>query len=298
MPVVIALFLFLVDRSKVFVFPYTSHSYATGFVFSIGMAYFFHVVIIANFEDRIRKDAEALKKTVSEKISAYEEKFKRLKERAVFENFVRAVIREKSNRFLGFIRSHTSAEIKKKDVNYIFDTITQPSEQINIILINISQYFERYFIPEDEKINVTIMVPDGRKLKFYAYVEPPKSLGEEQNYFGYGISAAGRSWAAEDMVIVEDIEAEKEKGKSDRVYTIAKRDWTDEKGSLICFPVFDLEIPNGVENNLIYVVNIKSSKANTFLQKDKAHYEDILQGFAERIVLENRLLKIKEFISS
>lgn len=62
------------------------------------------------------------------------------------------------------------------------------------------------------------------------------------------------------------------------------------------WPVFDYELTAGTKEALICVINITSQLANNFTIDQKSHYEKIMKSLAERIVLENRLKKIKGII--
>ncbi|MGH2648833.1 MAG: hypothetical protein ACRDE8_14745 [Ginsengibacter sp.] len=79
------------------------------------------------------------------------------------------------------------------------------------------------------------------------------------------------------------------------MYIQGEREFSEDGGSLICFPVYDFGLtPSDHKTALIYVINITSTKPNNFLLQDEAHYKKILGSLAERMILENRLLKIKD----
>jgi hypothetical protein len=247
--------------------------------------YYFYWFFLSVGEDLLGADIETFRVQIN-----------KMSQIVALEEYMQKLIKSKATRFLEFytklISTPPTAAVSLNP--HVFDTITQPKQQISTLVILIQEYFKKHIVPDPYQCNVTVMAPEGDKLKFVYFHEPPRS--KDLDIFEYGKTAAGKSWSTGNMIIIPDKSKEFELEASRRIYEVGGRDFRDDKGSLICFPVFDYDLSPDRRKALIYVVNITSTMPGNFLFEDEPHYRRIMNSLAERIRLENRLLKIKELI--
>lgn len=169
----------------------------------------------------------------------------------------------------------------------IFLAITSPDRQLAEITRAIHVFFTGLASLEQEKdIEFTTAIfkmIDGIPAESWCYF--PESEKPEQNLLNDPMSlAANTAKNGGKMIVIEDIEKEKRKRKSQ----ISKHCQT-EKGSVICYP-----IRNGHTKSLPLVLRITANKA--FFSSDKEIlYEPILRRFKTRILIEYALSELKNY---
>lgn len=244
-------------------------------------------------EDQVALELKEEKISRAEERLTFESQISKLLQIVALEEYWQKLIKSKSKRFLDFYKGVKSGTIVLKGKNNeVFQYITQPQEQFVTMVSLIHEYFIKHVVPEPHACNVTVMVPVGDNLRFAHYKEAPRSI--KRDIFGYGRSAAGKAWQKGKILIVPDKQKELRDVAGKRLYDPGERDISEDAGSLICFPVFDYDFTMDHKEALIFIINITSSKSNNFLADDQAHYEKILSSLSERMILENRLLKIKD----
>jgi hypothetical protein len=271
--------------------------FLSGFLY-VGLPFFVFYAIyqsILNWaDDKVALDLKEEKRLRSEEADAYEAQLSKLRHVVTLEEYVQKLIKAKSKRFFDFYKVLLSKKGMKGDPSDVFSNITKPDEQLALMATLLHEYFAKTIVPSGYTSNVSVMAPDGDKLRFTYYKDAPLSIKKEM--FCFGQSAAGKAWQKGKIIIVPDKQKELQDSNGKRLYEKGKRDFNDDAGSLICYPVFDFQLSNDHKGSLIYVINITSSKPNNFLIEDQAHYEKILSSIGERMILEHRLKKIRDEI--
>jgi hypothetical protein len=187
---------------------------------------------------------------------------------------VRLIVGVKSTRF------HEGATtVSLVDAAKVFLTITQPELQIKEIVRHTRDFFAGDGEP-NERIRVSLMEwDDVRKhlvfLAWYPDAEPPRALPQA---FRDTTTVAGKAYLTSDLVISEDMANDPNYAKlGDR-----------EGGSMFSYPICDDFL-----NQVALVVNVVSNKVRRFRSANKESLELPMQVFADRLLLENRLRKIK-----
>ena len=185
------------------------------------------------------------------------------------------IVEKKARRFRDFYQQ----SLKKKEDQNVFLSITQPDEQIKYIFEMVAQFFVHHY---NDFENITCMkLNDKEKLEFCFYRNEPYSIN---NTFKKGEGCAGLAWKDKTIIIIPD-------RKKDQKYINKGRNVSNDNGSIISYPVM-------AGNELIYVINITTSKENIFKEKYKNHYIKIFDSFAKRIKLEDILNRIKKGVEN
>jgi hypothetical protein len=191
---------------------------------------------------------------------------------------VRIIVGVKSDRF------HQTANVQTPlSPHDVFLTITQPELQIKEIIRHTCDFFAHDGEP-DENIRVSLMEWDDarRHLVFIAWYpdhEPPRAL---PGAFRDTTTVAGKSYLTNDIVICEDTANDVNYAKlGDR-----------GDGSMFSYPIYDDHM-----NRVALIVNVVSDKIRRFRSSGRDALELPMQVFADRLLLENRLRKIKLRVS-
>ncbi len=203
------------------------------------------------------------------------------KELADLFNYVRIVVGAKSARF------YQALDKLPDDPNpgETFFKITRPDLQIKQLVEAVQGYFQIGSKASDERIKVSLMRWNGSFLEFMEWFpdadQPPRA---EVHFWSDARTVAGLAYHTKRVVICEDIE------NDDRYFHFnSKRD----TGSMFAYPVFDEQL-----HEVVFVVNTVSTRVGRFQRSgneaQRIHYA--MDIFAERMILENRLARIKERI--
>jgi hypothetical protein len=191
--------------------------------------------------------------------------------------WVRIVVGSKSRRFheslLAVTDSTTSGDA--------FLAITRPELQIKQLVQAIHGFFTISINPTKERVKVSLMRMNSgeRHLEFadwFPDADHPRSAPEN---FNDARTIAGFAFFNRQIVISEDV-------------------WNDvryqrlgdlEGGSMFAFPIID-----DIVGQPVFVVNVVSTRIGRFKASDEASIRIAMDVFAERIVLENRLVQLRE----
>ncbi len=196
------------------------------------------------------------------------------------------VVSSKNERFLNGAKNALKYNWKPTK---IFQEITQPEQQIVLIIIAIQSLFE-ILLKQNAEIRVGLMEIKNRKPSqwfTFAPKETPPKTGPDT--LSAPTSAIMRAVQENSIIVIEDIQKELlEKNKKDRK-CIKGSTSKNENGSLITIPI---NCPNTRET--IYVLSIKSDKEKSFLETERKKYKWIFNNiFLTRIILEHHLLLMK-----
>ncbi len=169
------------------------------------------------------------------------------------------------------------------DVGFVFQALVQPEEQVKDIVNALHDYFSAGTDPSVELVRVSIMKwsDERNHLVFTAHFPYDRRPRSPEINFSDGNTIAGRAYFNKELVICESI-------RTDPRYKRLQE--PDEDGSLLSYPVYDSET-----QKVALVINVSSAKPRRF--KDTPEERRVLtiplQIFAERLLLENRLLEVK-----
>jgi hypothetical protein len=197
---------------------------------------------------------------------------------------VRGIVAVKSRRFF-----ERGRELRDPvSATEAFMTITQPELQMREIMRGVHNFFtDQSDDPVVERVRVLLMRWDERAGCMEAFniyfpeAEPPRVPA---GAFCDNSTVAGLANEKNDFVIVEDIATDGKFRKFPRGRTIA--------GSMIAYPVYD-----DLHRKVVTVINVVSNVPKRFKETERDALEIPMQVFAERLLLENRLLELKERVA-
>ena len=207
-----------------------------------------------------------------------------LKEQIRLKHYFRHIVREKSDRFAqAILRFQNSGHAGGKiDRGEVFDVITQPETQLSLILEKLGQFFE--VGREHIEVEVVLFRPNTEKTVFECAASYPKDAKpREVIHLDRGV--CGRAFEEGRMVVVQDIALDLESGHP--VYYAFKN--SAGRGSIFCCPIQD-----GARSLTPFILSVYISEPDVFLQNDKDHLDEIVSPFKARILMEERLLVLKQ----
>lgn len=203
----------------------------------------------------------------------------------VFINSLDTPVGRKLKRF-GKAANRVRHSTTKEKPTAIFREITQPEEQIALLVEGLHVFF-LHGIEKKEQLKVTLAETSGGKFqRFAAFLPHSETPRTDASILQSNQSGISRAIENRDLVIIPDIAKELKKPAP---RCVAGAVGSDNAGSMICYPIVDNDL-GGVP----FVITVKYSEPNYFTPDGSRRYRYILQAFATRIALENRLLTIKE----
>jgi hypothetical protein len=192
---------------------------------------------------------------------------------------VRGIVAVKSNRF------HNSGHDLRDPVEPgdAFMKITQPEIQTREIMRAVHGFFiEQSDDPLEEHVRVLLMRwnEQAGQMDYSVHfpdAEPPRVPA---GAFCDKSTVAGLAREENQFVIVEDV------SRDDRFRKLQGR---TKEGSMCAYPVYD-----DLRRKTVLVINVVSSIPKRFKEADRDALEIPMQMFADRLLLENRLLELKE----
>jgi hypothetical protein len=195
---------------------------------------------------------------------------------------VRIVVGSKSKRFYEALKS-----LKKPiDASKTFFEITKPDLQIKELIGGVRDYYQIKVDPNSgDRVRVSLMKPEGADLVITDWA-PDADVPSSRNERFRNNTVAGLAFHSRQLVVSEDIAAD-----TRYHHFFAKND----AGSMFAYPVID-----NLMDRVVYVINVVTSKSEAFKNTpaDTQKIEKVMEIYAERIVLENRLAEIKAQITS
>jgi len=198
-------------------------------------------------------------------------------------NYVRIVVGAKSRRFFEAFDHLPDTP----NPGATFFEITRPDLQIKELVEAVQGYFQILAKSSDDRIKVSLMCWNGSHLEYREWfpdADTPRRA--DASTFADARTLAGLAYHTKLLVISEDIEHD-----ARYRHLGAQRD----SGSMFSYPVIDEQI-----GEVIFVVNAVSSTVGRFRQvkNDADRIRYAMDIFAERMILENRLDRIKERIEN
>lgn len=219
--------------------------------------------------DEARRDREKLDLSLRQQIRIF--------------SYIKHIVRKKSARFVEHCASLGDATTAEE----VFLAITQPEEQIHYILEQIARFFEHG--QEGHNVVVVLFEPDQRAGHFrYAFYYPKDSrpsVPEEEFFINGGCPGHARS--KNDVIVITSIA---EDLRSRNPIYLAPDNRANKTGSLVCFPLNDTE-----RNCTPYILSVFINREGVFQEAD--YLREILEPFAQRILLEDRLRVLKQRVT-
>lgn len=203
------------------------------------------------------------------------------------------VVRDKSKRFSDCAKRLNATDLPHQVAHRAFHQITQPTQQIGLLVSALRAAFN--FIDKTSasyRVGLLIIV-DGKPVNwgFFDPIEPqPRTSAEELQHRGTTVMHCIKQKVP---VLVEDIQAELRKPKSNRRY-VKFYTREGEHGSLLCVPVMS-PVRHGVVE---YVITISGNRKDCLQERHLPLYEWIITHYSMRVGLERSLMLIKEGVGS
>lgn len=198
---------------------------------------------------------------------------------------INEVVSAKKSRFL---KTTKQALAEKWDKKTIFTEITQPDQQISLLVKAVHGIFS-YLFHNEVDFRVGLMSIENNKPVEWFCFEPeehPPRTGPET--LGAPTSTIMRALESKSMVIVSDTVKEFNKQNKEQRNFVKGSSNPKEEGSILTFPIF---CPNTRE--AIYVLSILAKRKNCLEKKNEALYFWIINIFLSRLLLEHHLMLLK-----
>jgi len=195
---------------------------------------------------------------------------------------VRIVVGAKSKRFYEALKGLT----KPVDASKTFFEMTRPELQIKELIGRVRDYYQIKVDPNSgDRVKVSLMKPDGADLVITDWA-PDADVPISQKERFKNNTIAGAAFQSRQLVVSENIATDVRYHRF-----MAKED----TGSMFAYPVIDI-----LMDQVVYVINVVTSRPQAFRNTpaDTKKIETVMEIYAERIVLENRLAEIKRQITS
>ena len=195
---------------------------------------------------------------------------------------VRIVVGAKSKRFFDALGKLP----QQPDPAKTFFDITQPRMQIKQLISAVHGYFQIKVDPNAiERVKISLMKPDGADLVFTDWA--PEADVPNSRYARFrGNTIAGLAFSTRRLVISENV------ANDVRFFQFITG---KDQGSMFAYPVID-----SLLDEVVYVINVMASKTGQFQDtpSERQKIEKVMEIYAERMVLENRLDRIKTEVSA
>ena len=173
----------------------------------------------------------------------------------------------------------------------IFKTITQPKDQINLILGEILNFISYNFGLKEDDICITIMHQDPASQKWYFRYETNKSLNHTKpERLLAQKSAAKKCLDVGEPIFLPDKQRASKRGE----YFLSERDRRKPRGSAFCYPA----VTNHKTHNDTYVISLITYGKCLCSEMDSEQADaikEILSNMCKRIDLELTLDSIRSW---
>ena len=169
------------------------------------------------------------------------------------------------------------------DAAKLFCVITQPSQQIQLLGVEICNLFNAL---DTKKVNIQVLVAEieANQVKNVVAFPTDQAINCELKVLNNKNSSFMTALKKKDIIVVQDVAKESVKEKS-RMFEL-NPDNADQKGSLICYPIL-------FKNTVVYVVSIFADQSEYFRNSNQQIYDFMLEPFGLRIKMEHSLLLLK-----
>lgn len=194
----------------------------------------------------------------------------------------------------GNLAADTRSATATVNAGAIFQTITQPTEQIRSLLNGIYLVFlldAETANPQDPgTISVTLArMNKGQFEKFDGWVPQNRPPNSSQQHLRRRESAIHQAAKKRKPMIVKDIARELRKAPADQRFCPGAPG-SSEEGSIIAYPVI-----HQATSDVPYVITVRSENPNHFTPRLKERYHVLLQPFSIRISIEHSLDLLKQY---
>lgn len=206
-----------------------------------------------------------------------------LKQRIRIESLIEDVVKTKSKRFVDLCAKQPQNPLTGQQ---IFESITQPREQIRLLLEALYHFFKHG--REDRKVRIVLFKPDfeAGHFRFFGYYPSGDRPATPEEEFSLNRGVCGQALQRGGIAVVEDIEADL-KGQNPTYYRAAGQPL--RKGSIVCLTVYDSELRRPSS-----ILSVFVDEPNAFQEAESDLLRKILEPFATRLLLEERLCYLKE----
>jgi len=170
----------------------------------------------------------------------------------------------------------------------IFQEIMKPQKQFERLIMGLYQIF-RSICNSDVKIVIFEYKKASRKSLLFYFIRWPEDhpLSKPEELLQEN-SCVISSIKKEKLIVIEDIEKELRKSENQRNFVLTSSG--RNQGSILCFPVKDIYLR---QINTVLVISIYSENPYSLQNSKKEGYKEILQRFADRILIEYYLWLIR-----
>lgn len=202
------------------------------------------------------------------------------------------VVGAKQQRFTDFLRKIGNTS-PAPSAGAIFSTITQPTQQISELVKGVYSTFDillRGTLPSKRytlKVNLAVINGDGKIVSIqyhYPSNHPVRSPIDALNKQNSTIRCAV---SAKKPIVIESIQAES--AKANPRFAVTDDAYSNEDGSLICYPV----VLEGIDC-VVFVLSVFVDAPGAFKPKHHDAFSQVIEPFALRLKLEYALLAMKE----
>ncbi len=206
-----------------------------------------------------------------------------LREQVRIFSHIKDIVHHKSSRFVQVCKKIKAGEVLSRAE--IFSTITQPDLQIAYIIEQISRFFTHG--REGRSVNVVLFAPDyaARHFGYPFYYPTDQRPSIPEGQFGLDSGVPGAALRRNDIVVVADVK--EDLAKDAPTYFVTNNSSVPRNGSVLCMPLRDSE-----RDEVPYVLSIFINEPGVF--EDKDYLREVIEPFAQRILLEDRLRLLRQ----
>ena len=199
------------------------------------------------------------------------------------------VVDDKANRFIRAVKKAITGNPTFSSDETIFQEITQPEQQIGLLVTGIRTIFEQSIDQKNTAFHVGLVtVSNGRPVDWAFYVPPTPGPRIHASDLDHSESTVFHCIKKRRTILIEDVIKEARKPPGKRQY----RDFGLEgnaNGSLLCYPLI-----HSATESIEYVLTIYGDSKKSLEYKYRELYEWVIRHFSTRIMLEHSLLMLKE----
>jgi hypothetical protein len=202
---------------------------------------------------------------------------------ALFES-IEHVVGSKVDRFEAAVRQFHNGAV---DPGKVFLQITKPDQQIALLGEALFSFFS-HVSQSDVDLKLSIVeLKDGKPIDWFYHTpkaNPPRS---SMSVLQRRESAVCRAASQKRMIVVENLQQELRKSRSDRCYA-ADQNGDVANGSLVSYPLL-----LGKSGTVPIVITVVADQVGYFQSAKKSYYDWIFKHFTVRMQMEWRLLELR-----
>jgi hypothetical protein len=200
---------------------------------------------------------------------------------------IEGIVGRKKERFSDTL--HTLADGKndadRLDGGTVFLKITQPVDQMKSIMQGLLIFFKGIQTGKDSGLRVSLIeLTNGHPKEFVCFYPEDRGPRSAIKDLDSPKSAVMQAVKNRHLVVIEDIR----KGAKAGNFRITDATRKDEPGSMMCYPVDDR-----ISQKPVLVISVCSDVPGYFSRKSAKMYDWVLAKFANRLLLEYNLLRLR-----